>query len=86
MQTSTPRIADGTYTYTRTNVYGPSTPTRVVIHDGRVFDLVQGEGDYITTCPAELLEAQEPAILRELVQYIRYGMVTRHNETLDVAA
>lgn len=86
MQTSTPRIADGTYTYTRTNVYGPSTPTRVVIHDGRLFDLVQGEGDYIIVCPVELLEPQEPAALRELAQYIRYGLVTRHVEALDVAA
>lgn len=80
------RVPDGTYTFNRQNVYGPSTPTTVVIHDGQPFALTEGSGEYVTECPVEHLEAQVAAIIASVAWHVRYGLAVRAQEAREVAA
>ncbi|EYB68855.1 hypothetical protein DEIPH_ctg017orf0234 [Deinococcus phoenicis] len=80
--TPSPRVPDGTYTFTRVNVYGPSTPVTVVVHDGSLFAYVTGT----ISCPAHLLAEQQEGVFAELRKEARYGMVKRVREEWEVAA
>ncbi len=77
-----PKVADGTYTYARVNAYGPATQTRVVIHDGSLFDFaLNGE-----STRADRLGEIEQAVKAELVWHIRQGLAQRLREDVSVAA
>ncbi|WP_019584642.1 hypothetical protein [Deinococcus apachensis] len=80
--TVTPRVPDGTYTFTRVNVYGPSTPVTAVVHDGALFAYTTGT----ISCPAHLLADYQEGVFAELRHEARYGMVKRVREEVEVAA
>lgn len=76
------RVPDGTYTFTRVNVYGPSTPVTVVVHDGTLFAYVNGTD----ACPTHRLAEAQEGVFAELRKEARYGMVKRVREEWEVAA
>lgn len=81
-----PRVPDGTYTFMRVHVSGPSTKVTVVVHDGTLFAHTFGEGEYINACPTDRLPEIQESVFAELRKEARYGMVTRVREELEVAA
>lgn len=80
MKTSTPRLADGTYAYTRVNTYGPSTPVSVTIHDGALFAYVLGEGDHADACPVNRLAEAQEGVFSELAWHLRFHLARRVDE------